>query len=326
MLWRIGLCLIFVVASVAQAGIWPEQFAGVKRTNVKPLAVQNAAIWDEYGLEESEQAVYGTGAKAFTASAWRLADATCALAAFQWQRPADAHPSALGKLAAETDETLLLAFGNYLFRFEGRRFEVRDFPNLFDTLPRLDQSSLPVLSDYLPTANLAPNSERYVLGPVALKAFEPRIPASVAAFHYGTEAQLGKFHTGKSETVLALFSYPTPQIARERIEAFQKIPNVMAKRSGPLIAVVVAPPDSEAAERLLSRIRYKAQLSWTDYKPANRDNIGDLILTIFSLIGVMLLFCIASGLLFGGMRILLRRLFGNSDADGTMTVLRIRDR
>ncbi|MEN6605759.1 MAG: hypothetical protein ABFD60_00835, partial [Bryobacteraceae bacterium] len=61
MLWRIGLCLIFVVASVAQAGIWPEQFAGVKRTNVKPLAVQNAAIWDEYGLEESEQAVYGTG-------------------------------------------------------------------------------------------------------------------------------------------------------------------------------------------------------------------------------------------------------------------------
>lgn len=309
-----------------QAGIWPDQFAGEKRTKVKALAVQNAAIWDEYGLEESEQAVYGTGAKAFTASAWRLADPTSAYAAFQWQCPADAHLSPLGKLAAECGKTLLVAFGNYLFRFEGGHFEVRDFPNLFDVLPRLDQSALPPLSDYLPGAGLVANSERYVLGPVTLKAFEPRIPPSVAGFHYGTEAQLAKFQTGASETVLVLFSYPTPQIARERLEAFEKLPNMMAKRSGPLVAVVVAPSSPDTAERLLSQIRYKAQLSWTDYKPSNRDNIGSLILAIFALIGVLLLFCIVSGVLFAGIRILVRRIFGISDAEGTMITLRIRNR
>ncbi len=264
MLRSINLCLVLVAASVAQAGIWPEQFAGEKRASVRPLAVQNAAIWDEYGLEESEQAVYGAGAKAFTASAWRLADATCAFAAFEWQRPADAHPSTLGKLAAETGKTLLLAFGNYLFRFEGRRFEVRDFPNLFDGLPRLDQSLRPRLERLPAHRGVLPEfTSDDVLGPAALKAFEPRIPASRGGFPLRDRDAHLEDSLRKERDRGALFSFPPPQIARERIEAFQKIPNVMAKRSGPLIAVVVSLPTLIPRAKGCFPIRYKAQLSWT---------------------------------------------------------------
>ena len=38
----------------------------------------------------------------------------------------------------------------------------------------------------LPADGLIPNSERYILGPVSLDRFEPRIPPSVAAFHLGS--------------------------------------------------------------------------------------------------------------------------------------------
>ena len=91
---------------------------------------------------------------------------------------------------------------------------------------------------------LIPNSERYILGPVSLARFEPRIAPSLAAFHLGTEAQLGRYRTPKGDLTLAIFSYPTPNIARERQEEFPKVPGTIAKRSGPLVGVVVQPPDA----------------------------------------------------------------------------------
>ena len=51
----------------------------------------------------------------------------------------------------------------------------------------------PLLPGYLPSQNLVSGSERYVVGPVGLQKFEPRIPPSVAAFHLGAEAQIGSF-------------------------------------------------------------------------------------------------------------------------------------
>jgi hypothetical protein len=323
---RSVILILLAAGTLAQAAIWPEEFAGLKRTSVKPVAVQPSPVWEEYGFEEAEEAAYTASDGTFTATAWRLGDSTGALAAFQWQRPAAAQPSDLGKLAVETPGSVLLAFGNYLFRFDGRRPEIRELAHLFDVLPRLDQSSLPPLSDYLPAGNLAPNSERYVLGPVTLAAFEPRIPPAVAAFRYGTEAQLGKFRTGGGEMSLAVFSYPTPQIARERIVEFEKLPGTLAKRSGPIIAVIVSPPDANEAEKLLSQIRYKASLTWSEYTADKRENVADLILTALTLTGVILVFCLASSLAFAGFRLLMRKLFGHSDAGDPMTLLHLQDR
>jgi uncharacterized protein DUF6599 len=318
--------ILLAAGSLAHAAIWPEEFAGLKRTSVRPVAVQQKAIWEEYGFEEAEEAGYTASNGKFTATAWRLGDSTGAMAAFQWQRPAGARPSDLGKLAVETPGSVLLAFGNYLFRFDGRRPEVRELAHLFDALPRLEQSSLPALSDYLPSQNLTPNSERYVIGPATLEAFESRIPPSVAAFRYGTEAQLGKFKTGAGEMALAIFSYPTPHIARERIVEFEKLPGALAKRSGPIIAVIVSPGDANEAERLLSQIRYKASLTWNDYTADRRENVANLILTALTLTGIVLLFCLASSLAFAGLRLFMRKVFGHSDAGDPMIALHLSDR
>ena len=48
-------------------------------------------IWDEYGLKESEAARYENGDENFTVTGYRLQDTTGAMAAFDWQRPAEIH-------------------------------------------------------------------------------------------------------------------------------------------------------------------------------------------------------------------------------------------
>ena len=41
----------------------------------------------------------------------------------------------------------------------------------------------------------------------------------------------------------------------QRVLEFQKLPDAVAKRSGPLVAVVLAPKDPDYAENLLSQVR-----------------------------------------------------------------------
>lgn len=322
-----ALLAFLLAAAPISAAIWPEQLGAAKRGSVKSITAPDAKLWSEYGLQEAEQAEYASGAGKFTATGYRLQDSTGALAAFESQRPADVKQSSIGKLAAETPDGLMVAHGNYLFKFQGYKPTVPEFEALFQTLPKLDQSPLPALRDYLPTDGLIVNSERYVIGPVGLADFDPAIPAAAAGFHLGAEAQIANFHpAGRPgpEMKLAIFSYPTPNIARERLGEMQKLPGAIAKRSGPLVAVIISPENANDAEWLLSLVKYQATISWDQYVPTRRDNIGDLIVNAFILIGFLLAFATVAGLAFGGFRAFNRRK-GRPDPDA-MTVLHLRDR
>jgi hypothetical protein len=315
-----------VMTTPALAAIWPEQFGTFTRASTGPAPVADKAIWDEYGLQESEQASFSSASGKFSAEAYRLKDPTGAMAAFQWQRPAAATKSSLASLAVQTPTGVVFAFHNYLFRFEGYKPSPEELAPLLNGLARLDQGSLPALAGYLPKEGLSPNSERYVLGPVSLEKFEPRIPPSVAAFHLSTEAQLGKFTMPGGEMTLAVLSYPTPNLARDRASAFSRIPKAVVKRSGPLVAVIVAPPNADDAERLLAKIQYQAAISWNERMPIARDNIGNLILNVFNLTGLLLLFCAGAGLAFGGIKYFSRRLLRRWVGDDPMILLHLQDK
>lgn len=286
-----------------QSVLWPDQFGQFQKVSSRPVPLTDKGVWEEYGLHQAEEAEYASGESKFRARAYRLKDPTGALAAFQWQRPAAAERSKLGSLAVETKDSAMLVYGNYLFYFQGYKPQVPELEALFDRLPRLDQSAVPTLPGYLPSADLIANSERYVVGPESLARFAPGIPPSLAAFHLGAEAQLGRFRGPGGEMSLALFSYPTPQLARERTEAFRKLAGAMAKRAGPLVAVVLSPPDADAAERLLSSVRYEAEVSLSQYVPTRRDLWFDLLINIALLIGILLVFCTVAGLAVAGWRI-----------------------
>jgi hypothetical protein len=320
-----AVLVLALLPAFLNAAVWPDRFGAFTEAPSKPLELASQSVWNEYGLQETERAEYASGKERFTAAAFRFRDPTGALAAFQWQSPAGATPSAIGKYAVETPTTVLVAYHNYLFRFDGRKPQVAEMGPMLGTLPRLDQSPLPALPGYLPAENLVPCSTRYVIGPASLEAFEPRIQPSLAAFHIGTEAQLAKYKTQGGELALAIFSFPTPDLARERLVEISKLPGAMVKRSGPLVAVILAPSDKDAAERVLARVNYQATISWSERVPTRRDNIGELILGIFWLAGVLILFCLVAGLSYGGLRLIRRRYFKRWAFDETLITLHLGD-
>jgi len=291
---------------LAGAAIWPDAIGPYQKTATPQTPLADRAVWDEYGLKTAETALYQGGGKRFTAIAYQLQDSTGALAAFDWQRKADAKPSKADALAAETADALLLAHGNYLLSFNGYKPAAPELEGVIEGLQAVDGTGLPTLPGYLPSDNLVANSERYIIGPVALQAFDPGIPPSVAAFHLSAEAQMGVFHSAKGPMALTIFRYPTNQIAMQRIAEFEKLRGAVAKRSGPLVAVMLSPADPDAAEQLLAQVRYQADITSDEYVPSRRDNIGDLVINAFILTGILAAFAIVSGLGVGGVRVMLR--------------------
>jgi hypothetical protein len=284
------LALAFPV--FALAAVWPEEFAGWRRASVAPAAVADRALWDEWGLKEAETAVFeGHGSK-FSATGYLLQDSTGALAALESERPA-----ARGTM---------LAHGNYLLWFPERKPTDEELAALRANLRNVDTTPPPALAGDLPERDLISASERYILGPVGLARFQPAIPPSAAAFSLGAEARGGVFRTSAGEMKLVIFNYPTPQIAMERAGALGQVPGAIVKRAGPLVAVAVAPPDRDAAERTLALVRYRAQITLDERAPSLKDNAANLVLGAMMLAGVLLAFCLVSGLAFGGLRAILR--------------------
>src|SRR5581483_1868198 len=100
--------------------IWPDTAGAFHRVSAKAVTpTSDQPIWDEYGLQEAEEASYESPDTKFTATAYRFQDSTGAMAAFEWMRPPDAKPSTLAKLAAESPNVTLVGRGNYILKFTG---------------------------------------------------------------------------------------------------------------------------------------------------------------------------------------------------------------
>src|SRR6202034_3180834 len=113
------LSFLFVVPLMAQAAIFPEHIGTFEKGAPTSLTMPDRALFDEFGLEATEQAEYKSDDKHFTATAWRFRDATGAMAFFQAHRPSGATPAPVLKLAASTSDGSIFAYGNYVFQFTG---------------------------------------------------------------------------------------------------------------------------------------------------------------------------------------------------------------
>jgi hypothetical protein len=314
------LLLALLLPALAQAAIWPDAIGAYHRTAISQPVLADRPVWDEYGLQASEAATYENAPARFTATAWRLQDTTGALAAYDWQRPAESRPSKVAALAAETADSLLLVHGNYLFLFTGYKPATPELDALIESLRNIDTTALPTLPGYLPSEDRRANSERYITGPASLQKFDPGIPPSVAAFHLGAEALLGVFHSQKGEMAMTIFDYPTHQIAMKQAPEFAKLPGAVVRRSGPLVAVILSPPDRDTAEILLYQVRYRAEVTLDERVPTLRDNIGNLVVNAFILTGILGLFCVVSGFAVGGFRVVRRRLRKGEDPEAMITL------
>lgn len=303
MLRSLILAAIFVCE--ACGGVWPQNLG---QYQLRSVASVNSPAADqaqpaEYGFDAAERADYGV----FQVTALRFKDITGAYAA-----------------SLEPSSKSGIRVGNYLVSCEGRC--PKDLAELAKTgLPHVSHGALPSLIDYFASKNLVPHSERYILGPVGLAANLPEVPASAVSFDFGTEGMLAKYRTPGGPVMLAIFSFPTPSFARQQLPQFEKITGASAKRTGPLIAVAIGP--SAASAKLLATVSYQGVVE-ENQKPPEKplelkpESAGKMIIAILTLAGLLLLFCLLSGLAVGGALHLARK-FGYSAAEGSLITLHL---
>jgi hypothetical protein len=309
--------MVFVGSSFA--ALLPDTIGDWKKGPGTAAAMPDKKIWQEYGLQDSETAEYSATGRKYTISAYRFSDATGALAAFDQARPDDARPVEVVGLGAANASGQIVAVGNYLYVFKGYKPKPEELNHLVGTAPHYGQSPLPTLPRYVPDG-AEPNSERYIVGPESLAKFAPQIPPSTAAFHFNAEAELAKFGQPGKETTLLIFTYPTMEMARDRLPHFQQIPGAVVKRSGPLVAVALNPSSPDDAERLLSKVKYQAEVTLPEHVPTLKDNPANLFLNILYLCLILAGFCVLSGLVVGGFRVLLRRSGASGDGDNMISL------
>lgn len=331
MLRRLSVAILVVGLPVVAQGsreLWPGKWREHTRVKVEPLTPPDPSLFAEFGGDATEKALYSGPAGKFTACAYRLLDSTGALALYQAMRPETAIPLRGSLMGSTTPGSMFVVYQNYLLVFEGWRPTSAEFKELWEKLPGLRSGGgLPVLAGYLPEKGLVRNSERYVLGPGSLSKFQPQFPPILAGFELGGEAQAGRFRAPEGEMNLLIFSYPTPQIARERLKEFEKQPGWAAKRSGSYVAVVPDAVNRPAAEALLAGINYHQNFVWNEAtKPPPMPDVGGMLVAIFELTGLLLVLCVGGGVLLAVLWVYLRRRAARlSGSEATMITLHLED-
>ena len=321
--------LIVLSASLvaANADFLPKSFAGWTQTSVQsssdPLQADSAypTVLREYGFLDSETATYTRpDGRKLTVKAARFKDATGAYGAFTFCRQPAMRSEQIGTKSASANERILFFRSNILVDANFDRLtgmSAAELRELAASLPvaKGANDNLPSLPQYLPRQNAVENSARYILGSQALAALRSPLTAEQVDLSHDPEILQQEYSSPDGPVTLILLQYPTPQIAIERLRALEPVaaatPDSFAvRRTGPIVVVETGAIGSKEARTALNSVNYEAEVTWDEATSvAKKDNIGNLILAVFGLIGIILLISLIFGLFFGGFRILMKRLF-----------------
>jgi hypothetical protein len=338
---------VFAVATTGQ-NMLPKSFAGWTQAGAVTTAAQpeqadaaNAAVLNEYGFAGAETATYTRpDGRTLTIKAIRFKDATGAYGAFTFYRGPAMKEERIGTKSASDNGRILFFRSNVLVDAKFDRVtgmsaaELRDLAGMLPEAPAM-VANLPNLPEYLPKQGAVENSAKYILGPQALAASKTPLAAGLVSFATEPEILTQAYSTSDGPVTLMLLQYPTPQIAIERLRAFQASPDsgtaFVARRTGPIVVVESGNGGSSDAKALLNAVNYEAEVTWNEATSiSKRDNIGNLLVAVFGLIGILLVFGVIFGVFFGGIRLLLTRYFPGTVFDLPENVeilqLHLRDR
>jgi len=296
------------------------------RTGSDPAAVDPAdfAVLKEYGFSDFENATYVRDGRSMQVKAARFSDASGAFGAFTFYVQPQMRVEQIGDAGASNNSRVLFYRGNILVDAKLERvtaMSAADLRALADSLPRArgNVSALPALPKYLPKQSLLPNTERYIMGPVALERLAAPIPANLVDFSTAPDVELAKYRSSTGDADLTLIEYPTPQIAAQRLRAWQAAlsgPAFHVRRSGPILIAVSGDVAESEAQSLLASVNYDADVTWNQSSKPNRlEDRGAFIIAEVLLVLIVLGMGLFLGLAFGGFRILAKKLFPNRGFD-----------
>lgn len=330
---NLALFIILSAATAAlaqqpQSAILPQSFAGWERTSdartgSDPAVVDqaNPAVLKEYGFQHFETATYSRSDRTLKIKAARFNDASGAYGAFTFYRSPRMNTERVGTMAASANERVLFFRDNVLVEAAFDRvtaMSASELRELAAALPTVsgNAANLPTLPNYVPREEMVTNSPRYLIGPLALRATNTPLTAEQIDFSLSPEVMVADYNVDRTPAQLVLVAYPTPQIAGDKLRTIEAAgpsqdgTTVVAKRTGPLLAVVKGMISAGDAKAILGRVNYEADVTWNENTGlSKRDNIGNLVVAAFMLVGIILLISLGTGVLVGAVRVGLQRLF-----------------
>jgi hypothetical protein len=329
-----SVCFSIAAFAADSPTLLPKSFAGWTQTGT-PTTTTTVAQADpaypaaliEYGFADSETATYTRDdGRKLTVKAARFKDATGAYGAFTFYRQPQMKAEEIGTKAASANDRILFFRSNVLVDANFDRVTAMsgsELRELAATLPAAQGSAgnLPTIPQYLPAKDAVLNSAHYVLGPQALLAVKAPLTPEEIDFSVEPEVLSQDYSSSDGPLTLTIIDYPTPQIATAHLRSLQSDSRLTSgamkvRRTGPLVAVVTGATGSSAARSLLNSVNYEADVTWNEATTVSkRDNIGNLIVAIFALIGIILLISLIFGVFFGGIRLLLHRLMPKRSFD-----------
>jgi len=326
----------------APAPLLPQQFAGWQlkdaiTKSADPVAADeaNAPVLKEYGFQRIEKATFTRDdGRKLDIKAAAFDDASGAYGAFTYYKSPAMLNEKIGGQASSLNNRVLFYQGNILVDAVFDKLsvmsaaELREFAGLLPTPPP-NARNLPPLPTYLPRQSYQKNTAKYIMGPVTLERVGSPLPTAVVDFKSGAEVVIAKYAANAGDSTLMLISYPTPQIAIEKLRQLDAAHQVNSqpqagvapildvgpffdKRTGPIIAIAAGPLSQSEARSLLSSVSYEADVTWNENTYlSKKNNLANLLFNVIVLCGIILGLSLAAGLGFGGLRILMKRLFPN---------------
>jgi hypothetical protein len=332
-------CIAALAAEPAPAPVLPHQFAGwqvkdaVTRSADPSVADQaNAPVLQEYGFQRLEKAIYTRDdGRKLAIKAAVFTDASGAYGAFTYYKTPIMQDEKIGGQGSSLNNRVLFYQGNILVDAVFDKLgvmsaaELRELAGMLPA-PSGNARNLPPLPNYLPK-QVDVKQAKYVLGPVALDRAGSPLPVPLVDFKTGAEVMIAKYDAKAGESTLMLIEYPTPQIAAEKLRQIdathQANPAAQSgaapildigpftdKRTGPIVVIAAGPLSVSEANSLLSSVSYEAEVTWNENTyVSKKDNLANLLFNVIVLCGVVVGLSLVAGVAFGGIRILMKRLF-----------------
>ena len=238
---------------------------------------------------------------------FQMLDAPAAYGVYTAQRTAlggQSTPVVFGAASFQRQNELCFWQANYAVRIQGGP-ETRE--QLARSLSRsiLGQSRKPPVSAYLPADNLVEGTEKYLL---SADAVDPSvgIDAEHLGFDSSAEAATATYRVEGRLVHLLLVLYPTQHIARKYAEAMDAANGASAlrKRSGPLVAIIYGSSNESLASSILGGVNHQFKVTWEEPLPGL--GVGTMLITIFTFIGIALVFTTVIGVSYGGLRVFMK--------------------
>jgi hypothetical protein len=340
--WPLACLLTLVLCVPAFAGtaapnpLLPDQFGPWQSTNqatfrfgpdlLKGWTDSQAENLKEAGLRGFEERGYKSGNEDLKIGLYTFKDPSGAYQFYTQSTAAGMQSGGIGDESAfgsHTGAVLLKNFAISLGPFTN--LSPNSLSDLLAALkPRADQTPFPQLRSYLPEHWRVSGSEKYAQGPAGFRAAMSSLGqgdfanlANEIGFESDAEAILARYQGEHGSGVLLLLEYPTPQLAEQHLRHLQQALPAAAKQAGvtverktSLLALVFAPTSPEHAQAIRDAVNYETQVTWNESSHTATDPpIVVIMVKIFLFTGLFLGIATGVGIAFGGLRVIIKRLF-----------------